>query len=1065
MRFRLLGTLDVETESGPVALGPLKQRAVLAVLLLHPNEVVPTDQIIDLVWGERAPRTAEHSVHIYVSQLRKALADDGGSLIETRPPGYVIHVSPEEVDYVQFEMMVEEGLAAANSGDPLRGRSSLEAALECWRGEPLSEFTYDEFAQESIRSLRDRRYDALETLAGLHLDDGDLDSTRRMAREVIAGDPLRENPHRLMMLALYASGRQAQALRHYNEYRRQLGDELGLEPSEGLRDLEERILVQDPTLGGIPLEAPRSNPYRGLRFFDEKDSDVFFGRESLVSEVLDRLASGPGLVSIVGPSGSGKSSVARAGVVPRLRREGVAVAIMQPGIAPVWELAGTLDRAGFGSRPSLLRGFETDARSLAGATRRPIVLVVDQFEEIFTLADPGVTARFCELIAHAIRAADSHLRVITTLRADHYDRPLAIPVLADLFVDSVVHMRPMSPPELEEAVVEPARAVGASVEPGLLAQLVSDMREEPGALPLLQVALFELFELTPDGLTLAGYDKLGGIHGALADGAEGLLSELGPQGRGLTEQLMMRLVHVSRGVATARPVDVRELLDLGVDNVALQRVLEAFAARRLLTFDRDSSGRAVVKLAHEYLITEWPRMTEWIEAHREDLDRIRSLDAAASEWVAAGCSPDYLLRGERLGSFHDWSRVTTLRLTRSEAEFVETSLQLKQREDQDQLERQAREESLTRTARRRLWAFGTAAGALAAAITILVMVLIPESPPDAIVWYEGRGDASFGDLIATGVDAAAEDFGLEIQEFTVDANLSQVVEQPLSAGTKLAFISTAFVGEEALATGELISGHPATQFVILDCVDVEEFLRLYPDNVSCISNRNEEIGFVAGVAAALTSETGHVGMIAGLDYDLIHQFRDGFLTGAHYVDPTIQTDVIYLSRDFHSAFFSTTLASMAATVMLRDGADVIFHAAGGSGHGLFQTVAAWSRPGPKVWAIGVDVDQWVELQTLGLPDDLLTATRDHILTSALKRLDVGIYEAVRRYVEDGEVGNIEMGIDNGGVDYAISGGHVERIVPELDAAMAAVADGSVDIEVDYERPVVLLEDLLLGRDD
>jgi basic membrane lipoprotein Med (substrate-binding protein (PBP1-ABC) superfamily)/DNA-binding SARP family transcriptional activator len=1064
VRFRLLGSLEVETGSGPIDLGPHKQRSVLAILLLHANEIVPTDRIIDLVWGDSAPRTAEHSVHMYVSQLRKAVADDGGSLIETHPPGYVIHVSADEVDYLRFERLVEEGLAALRAGDPRRARVRLELALDFWKGEPLSEFSYDEFAQEPIRLLRDRHHDALEALAGIYLDEGDLDATTRMAREVIAGDPFREEPHRLMMLALYGSRRQAQALRHYNEYRAQLGDDLGIEPSEGLRDLEERILVQDPTLGRVASDAPRPNPYRGLRPFDEEDSDVFFGRESLVSEVLDRLNSGPGLVSIVGPSGSGKSSVARAGVVPRLRREGAAVAVMQPGVRPLWELAGTLDRAGLGPRASLLRRFESDSRSLAAAVRHPIVLVVDQFEELFTVAERGATIRFCELIANAIRAADAPLRVITTLRADYYDRPLSIPVLAGLFVDSVVNVGPMTPGELERVVVEPARAVGVAVEPALLVQVVGDMGLESGALPLLQMALFELFELTPDELTLAGYEKLGGIRGALADGAESVLSELDPVGRELTEQLMMRMVHTSQSTTTARPAEVREILDLRVDNVILQQVLEAFAARRLLTFDRDSSGTAVIELAHECLISEWPRMAGWIEAHREDLDRIGALDAAAAEWTAAESSSDYLLRGERLEAVHAWSTKTTLRLTRAESQFIDSSLQLRHREIQDRFERQAREESLARSARRRLWAFGAAVAALAAAITFLVVVLVPEPPPDAIVWYEGRGDASFGDLIASGIDAAVEDFGLEIQEFTLEANQMQVVEQPLAAGTELAFISTAFVGEEAVATRELIDRHPGTSFVILDCVDVTETLALYPDNVSCIAHRNEEIGFVAGVAAALTSETGHIGMIAGLDYDLIHQFRDGFLAGAQYVDPSIEADVIYLSRDFHSAFFSTTLASMAATVMYRDGADVVFHAAGGSGHGLFKTAALWSDPGPKVWAVGVDVDQWVEVGNLGLPDDLLALTRDHLLTSALKRLDVGIYEAVRRYVEEGEVGDIELGMDNGGVGYATSGGHVGRIVPDLDAAMAAVAGGSVQIEVDYERPVVLLEDVLLGSD-
>ncbi len=210
VNFRLFGPLTAETDSGPVDLGPPKQRSVLAVLLLHANEIVPTDRIIDLVWGEDPPRTAEHSVQIYISDLRKALANGSASnLIETRPPGYVLNTPPHTVDTLQFERLVRDGTSAVRTGDIAKGRPMLEGALSVWSGSPLPDFAYEDFAQGYIRSLTEMRADSLEALAGLLLDQGEFDRTREYCRMIIVDEPLREEPRRLLMLALYRSGRQA----------------------------------------------------------------------------------------------------------------------------------------------------------------------------------------------------------------------------------------------------------------------------------------------------------------------------------------------------------------------------------------------------------------------------------------------------------------------------------------------------------------------------------------------------------------------------------------------------------------------------------------------------------------------------------------------------------------------------------------------------------------------------------------------------------------------------------------------------------------------------------------
>ncbi len=904
LEFQLLGQLGVKGEHGVIPLGAPKQRSVLAILLLHANEIVPTDRIIDLVWGDSPPRTADHSVQIYVSELRKALANGAGSdVIETRPPGYVINVPPDAVDSLRFERLVRDGVSAVRSGDASKGRQKLEAAVAAWTGEPLSDFAYDDFAQGYIRSLGELRSDALETLADLELAQGNIEAAREAARRAIEADPLREAPRRVMMLTLYRSGRQAEALRHFAGYREALADDLGIEPSEAMRELEERMLLQDPTLHLSADTVEEGNPYRGLRAFSEDDADVYFGRETLVREVLERLENGPGFVSIVGPSGSGKSSAARAGVTPALREAGETVLVLQPGARPLWELAGALDRAGYGSRATLIRRFESDPESLKEIVKRRVVLILDQFEELFTLAEPDVAIRFAELIAAAVRDHQTPLRVVATLRADYYDRPLSMPALAEVFSDSVVSVRPMTPHEIESAVVGPAKVAGITVESSLLAQLVADMRDKPGALPLLQFTLFEMYERTGGALTLADYAALGGIHDALTGGADELLVELDDEGRALAEQLMMRMIQKGRTMNTARPVALRDLVDLGLDSVDLQRVLEAFGSRRLITFDRDSSGAATVEIAHEYLISEWPQMETWLTEHSDDLDRLRALQLSAGEWVDADRSHDYVLRGERLERFHRWREETSLRLTRTENDFLDASVELKLREEEQARERTSQEETLQRTARRRLWAFGGAVAALAAAVTILVITLIPDPPPDVVVWSATSG-SGFGLMINEGVVEATEALDLTFASYSDEA-LGAVVDvrRHLEQGSRLILIPQSLLGIPEVEA--LITDFPDTQFVWIDCqypvgigtADPAVALGLAP-NEACIFSRHDEMGYLAGAAAAAQSETGHVGVLIGTGADFMEPFQTGFEQGVAFVDEETEVSALYLSLLF-----------------------------------------------------------------------------------------------------------------------------------------------------------------------
>ena len=249
MDYRILGSIEAIADGAAAELGPPKQRALLAILLMHVGEIVPTDRLIDLLWGERPPRTAGHSIQIYVSDLRKTLEPLAGDrVIVTRQPGYQLLAERESIDAHRFERLVEEGTRTLESGDRDRGASLLRQALGLWRGPALSDFAYEEFAQPYIHRLHDLHLDAIEELAAVELEAGRTTDVVPLIDAAIRDDPLRERSRELQMLALYRSGRHAEALRSYQKLRELLDDELGLEPSPPLKRLQERILLHDRSL-------------------------------------------------------------------------------------------------------------------------------------------------------------------------------------------------------------------------------------------------------------------------------------------------------------------------------------------------------------------------------------------------------------------------------------------------------------------------------------------------------------------------------------------------------------------------------------------------------------------------------------------------------------------------------------------------------------------------------------------------------------------------------------------------------------------------------------------------
>jgi len=512
------------------------------------------------------------------------------------------------------------------------------------------------------------------------------------------------------------------------------------------RDLAFRRAL-DPALAGA---GETRNPYKGLRAFAEDDAPDFFGREVLTEHLVERLAQ-TRFLAVVGPSGSGKSSVVRAGLVPRIRRGALPgserwnVVEMFPGAYPLEELEAALLRTADSAPAGLLEQLEQDERGLLRAVKRlltddesELVLVVDQLEEVFTLVvDEARRTQFLALLERAVMDPHARLRVVVTLRADFYDRPLLYSGFAELLRDYVEALVPLKADEFERAIAGPAERVGARFEPGLLSELVADVGSEPGALPLLQYALTELYERREGStLTAAAYRDIGGVSGALAGRAEEIYAGLGERAQEAARQLFLRLVTLGEGAEdTRRRVERTELASMEVDQTALEEAIQEFGAWRLLSFDRDPrTGTPTIEVAHEALMREWGRFRRWIDSGREQVRLHRRLATAAREWEEAGREPSYLLRGSNLAQFGLLAAESEIALTELEREFVEASAAANELE----LARQRRQNRRLRTL-------------LAGAVALLVLAVIAGA-----VALVSRSNAQHEAKVALGRQLGAE---------------------------------------------------------------------------------------------------------------------------------------------------------------------------------------------------------------------------------------------------------------------------------------------------------------------
>ncbi|SDN01165.1 nSTAND1 domain-containing NTPase [Allokutzneria albata] len=425
---------------------------------------------------------------------------------------------------------------------------------------------------------------------------------------------------------------------------------------------------------GDAVEPGKDSPYRGLAAFREQDAELFFGREELVADLLDRLGRDRFLV-VAGASGAGKSSLLRAGVAHRVATEGLAgrtdwrAVVLVPGTKPLttWterladaigDVPGDVDaRAALSEEPTALP-------RLVELADVSLLVVIDQFEETFA-AEVAEEERAAFLAAVLAARHTRRLRVVLGVRADYLGHCSRHPGLVDAMRDRHVLVGPMTVPELRTAITEPAARTGCTVETALLATLVAEAANEQGGLPLVSHALLETWRRRRGRvLTLSGYEAAGGIRDAVVRTAEAVYARLSEDEAVTARALFLRLVDASEGILRRRVASA----ELDRENPLNAGVLDAFAAARLLTVDEGA-----VEIAHEALISSWPRLTGWIAEDREGHRVHQRLAVAAADWNELGRDPSALYRGTRLAVAREWAAGDKVVLSSSEKDFLDAS--------------------------------------------------------------------------------------------------------------------------------------------------------------------------------------------------------------------------------------------------------------------------------------------------------------------------------------------------------------------------------------------------------
>ncbi|MBN1249502.1 MAG: AAA family ATPase, partial [Anaerolineae bacterium] len=641
----LLGTFTVELDGEPVTeFGYDKVRALLAYLAVEGRRPQRRDTVVGLLWPEQRQSKALNNLRTALFHLRRALCDRGADppcLLITRDSLQLNPDAAVEVDATRFAHLASHSqLHAHERGyecpDCVR---AMNEAIALYHGDLLPGFSIDsapfeEWLMLQREVLHDNALDLLDRLAVHEEVQGAYGRVVAHARRQIALEPWHEPAHRQAMRALALSGQRAAAVAQFETCREVLMRELGVGPEPATVTLYEQLLSGEllrPSPAGHldhGWHHVGSCPYRGLATFREADAHLFFGRDAFVDQLLHALTTAQRVAVLVGPSGSGKSSIVFAGLIPRLRDLGGWVtASLRPGSEPFRALAGAITpllapSAGEAGRlaqtRTLAHALEADTIPLTDLVARclpqqadsaHLLLLVDQFEELYTLCpNLDTRVRFIDRLLDATTGSRPNSRgvapltLLLTLRADFMGQALTHRPLADVLQAATQMLGPMTPKELREAIEKPAAAHGAVFEAGLVSRLLSDVEAAPEGLPLLEFALTLLWHRLDRGwLTHAAYDAIGQVQGALARYAQQVYEALTADEQVLACRVFTQLVQPGEGTGDTRRVASRA--DVGE---AAWPLVRHMANQRLVVTGRDElTGAEKVEVAHEALIQHW----------------------------------------------------------------------------------------------------------------------------------------------------------------------------------------------------------------------------------------------------------------------------------------------------------------------------------------------------------------------------------------------------------------------------------------------------------------------------
>ncbi|QPC83664.1 TIR domain-containing protein [Phototrophicus methaneseepsis] len=529
-----------------------------------------------------------------------------------------------------------------------------------------------------VRQQRDSALEAAETVVAIVSESALVDATFR--RYVAAALCLNKR-----LLPIQVDGVDMKCATDYD-------DIAALADLSPIPATEDTTTTVNAVIAALSQPASGQSPFKGLESFQEKDAALFYGRESMITSMIARAQSprGARFLAIVGSSGSGKSSLVRAGLLPKLRDAGWMRVIMTPGERPLNTLISRLTEASplhessireslQGSQTGLHQVIQTTLVEAPPSTR--FVLVVDQFEELFTqAADSSDRSHFIDNLHHAATVPDGRMLVVVTMRADYFGHLSDHPKLAALFSenDNPFIATRLEPDDLLQAIRKPAEVVGLHYESGLPERILRDVESEPGALPLLQFALQQLYEWR-DGtaLTIAAYASIGGIKQALANHAEAVYLGLSRTDAESLRRLMLALIMVDpdTGEIVRRRRDRADLKFPGLPAEqidALIGLLTAANNRLLVTGSNgtDTNATTTVEVSHEALLTHWERCRQWVRDNEQSIIQRDEYEQAAQQWAAAGRSSADVLRGARLAAAQEWIATDNEFVTSLQREFV-----------------------------------------------------------------------------------------------------------------------------------------------------------------------------------------------------------------------------------------------------------------------------------------------------------------------------------------------------------------------------------------------------------